>query len=70
MKFVPEMPTQGQFIAAWEYAGVPWSCVYKWEDGELLAYNVNPENYDEFETEVGGSVVQLNSLKASYIIIE
>lgn len=48
------MPTEGQFVAVYEYGGKIWSDILKWEDGKLLEYfekentfePVTPENCD------------------------
>lgn len=70
MKQVKEMPQEGQFVAIWEHEGGLWSCVYQWQHGELFAYNVHPEDYDEWTLAGNGShnTEGLLLLSATYFV--
>ena len=38
MKQISVMPTEGQFVAIWEYDGEIWSGTYKYNKGRLMVY--------------------------------
>jgi hypothetical protein len=46
MKQVDSMPTEGQFVIVFEYAGSVWSSILVWSEGVLY------ERIDESEEEV------------------
>lgn len=51
MKELKEMPTEGQFVAVYEYNGDIWSGAYQWdEDGCVTEYCL----YDDEFVPVGG----------------
>ncbi|MCK5612539.1 hypothetical protein KAR91_62285 [Candidatus Pacearchaeota archaeon] len=64
MKIVDEHPTEGQFIAVWEYDGVIWSEVRRWNNGKLEAY------YDPIYEEEPwrGTDPSINQLPEKYIV--
>ncbi len=45
MREVSKMPTEGQFVIIWEYNGLPWSDTVKWEDGGLLIYDHEDDDF-------------------------
>lgn len=73
MKMQSTMPTEGQFVAVWEYNDVLWSAVYKWDGDVLLSYCLDQgsEDYDEFVNVIEGSgpsEFTLKKLRATYIV--
>lgn len=46
MNIVTTMPTSGQFVAVWEYAGVLWSETYRVEGTRLFVYNVEEDDFE------------------------
>jgi len=49
MKTTTEMPSEGQFIAVWQWNGSPWSSTYRVIDGSPQLYN---EFTNEWEDEI------------------
>lgn len=41
-----DRPSRGQFTAVWTYALQPWSCVYRWDDDELWAYDSHDDVWE------------------------
>ena len=47
LQTVEKMPTDGQFVAAWDHDGRPYSSTLKWVDGVLYIYDeVAAREYD------------------------
>lgn len=36
---VNEIPESGQFVLLWDFDGLPWSMVCKWDDDSLKEYD-------------------------------
>ena len=50
MKTTTEMPSEGQFVAVWQWNGSPWASTYRMIDGSPQLYN---EFTDEWKDEIG-----------------
>lgn len=44
-----EMPKSGQFVAIWDYNGLPWASVYRWKGNTLLCYDEDSDGWEGFE---------------------
>lgn len=49
MKQVNEMPTEGQFVAMWEYNNKIWSDTFRWVDGSLKISSKDGEDWYEHQ---------------------
>lgn len=43
------MPTEGQFVAVWEYNGEVWSDAFKWFDNDLFMYHAQFAGDDDVD---------------------
>lgn len=58
MRVTKTRPTEGQFIAYWEYRGRLWSETYKWVEGYLERYVRHDDDGNEEWTHEGLSYHQ------------
>lgn len=56
LKKTEQRPTEGQFLAFWEFNGVPWCETMKIEDGTIYYYCALSNEWEFFYEKAGGEV--------------
>lgn len=68
MKMQNTMPTEGQFVAVWEYNKEVWSSTYKWYGDHLMAFDDKSDDFNSPYESGSPSLNELKAFKATYLV--